>query len=367
MRIPEIRECILDIKPYVPGKPVEEVKRQLGLEKVIKLASNENPLGPGPRAIEALTAMAGKAHIYPDGSCYRLKQALASHLEISEDQLITGNGSDEIIKLIAEAFLNPGDNVVLSRTTFSEYQYATRLMAGEEKYAPLKQFRYDLDEMARLVDERTKLVFICNPNNPTGTSVDGETLHRFLERIPDRVLVIVDEAYYEYVDDPLFPDSLEFISKGYNVVVLRTFSKIYGLAGLRIGYGVGRPEIVDMLQRVREPFNVNAFAQEAAIAALTDEDHVQKSRRLVQEGKRFLYSQFSQLGLSYVPSQANFVLLDVERDCREVFERLLQRGVIVRSCDIFGLPQHVRVTIGRRAENELFIKELAEVLGGQMS
>ncbi|QGP92400.1 Histidinol-phosphate aminotransferase [Neomoorella glycerini] len=361
---PQCREAILAIKPYVPGKPIEEVQRELGVKDVIKLASNENPLGPSPDAVQALREASERVYLYPDGNCYYLKNALAEKLGVSPENIIVGNGTDEILKMLAEAYVNPGDEIVVADPTFSEYEFAAQVMAGRAIKVPCRSFRHDLKAMAASLTPRTRLVFVCNPNNPTGTIVGQVTLDSFLKEVPPSVLVVLDEAYADYVTAEHYPDSLAYIRRGRaNVIVLRTFSKIYGLAGLRVGYGVAVPEIIRNLNRVREPFNVNLLAQAAAIAALKDEAHLKKSREVNTEGKQYLYEQFTALGLQYVPTEANFIFVDIQRDSRAVFQELLKRGVIVRTGDIFGYDTYLRVTIGTRRQNERFIQDLREVLG----
>ncbi|MDD2498934.1 MAG: histidinol-phosphate transaminase [Desulfitobacteriaceae bacterium] len=359
----KIRDCIMSIKPYTPGKPIEEVEREYGLAEVIKMASNESPLGPSPKAIEALREAAAKVHIYPDGRCYYLKQELEKYLDIEEKNIIVGNGSDEIIKLLAETYLNPGDEVIMANPSFSEYAFAAQLMGAKIVEVPVNEdYTHDLAAMAKAVTEKTKIVFICNPNNPTGTLVTKEEVGRFLKTVPDEVIVVLDEAYAEYVEDQNYPDSIEYVKNEENVVVLRTFSKIYGLAGLRAGYGIAREDIINLLNRVREPFNVNSMAQCAAIAGLKDKEHLEASFSLNSEGKRFLYDRFKEMGLSYVPTEANFIFVDLAADCREVFTAMLKKGVIVRTGDIFGYPTFIRVTIGTVDQNERFIATLKEVL-----
>lgn len=356
------REKILAIKPYVPGKPVEEVERELGITNVIKLASNENPLGPAPASIAVMHDMVGKVAAYPDGNCYYLKNALAGFLGVTFAHLIVGNGSDEIIKLIAEAFLDEGEEAVVADPTFSEYDFAVKIMGGRTVVVPTNNLTHDLEAMAAAVTGRTKLVFVCNPNNPTGTIVDKNAVQAFLDKLPQGVITVFDEAYYEYVSDGNYPQTLDFVHEGRDVIVLRTFSKIYGLAGLRIGYGVAKPELVGMLMRVKEPFNVNTLAQAAALAALGDQEHVLKSRELNDEGKTYLYREFDRLGLSYMPTHANFIWVQVKADCKNVFAKMLRRGVIVRTGDIFGAPDVIRVTIGTPEQNRRFIEALTEVL-----
>lgn len=361
---PACRETILSIKPYVPGKPIEEVQRELGIKDVIKLASNENPLGPSPDAVRAIQEAAERVYLYPDGNCYYLKNALAEKHGVSPENIIVGNGTDEIIKMLAEAYLNPGDEIVVADPTFSEYEFAALVMAGRAVKVPCRSFRHDLKAMAAAITPKTRLVFICNPNNPTGTIVGQMMLDNFLKEIPPSVLVVLDEAYADYVTAEHYPDSLAYVRYGRpNIIVLRTFSKIYGLAGLRVGYGVAVPEIIKNLNRVREPFNVNLVAQAAAIAALKDEAHYRKSREVNIEGKQYLYEQFTAMGLAYVPTETNFIFVDVNRDSRDVFQEMLKQGVIVRTGDIFGYDTYLRVTIGTPRQNERFIKALREVLG----
>ncbi|MCL5981259.1 MAG: histidinol-phosphate transaminase [Firmicutes bacterium] len=356
------RQTILSIKPYVPGKPVEEVERELGISNVLKLASNENPLGPAPAAIQVLRELVPKVSAYPDGNCYYLKNALAAQLGVGTENLIVGNGSDEIIKLIAEAFLEPEEEAIVADPTFSEYDFAVKVMGGQTVVVPTKAMTHDLSAMAAAVTEKTKLVFVCNPNNPTGTIVRRAEVEALLEGLPEGVITVFDEAYCEYVTDPDYPPSLDFVRQGRNVIVLRTFSKIYGLAGLRVGYGVARPELIGYLLRVKEPFNVNMPAQAAAQAALTDTEHVQRSRALNEEGKAFLAGEFARLGLTFAPTEANFLWVNIAADCRKVFAQLLRRGVIVRTGDIFGAPDTIRVTIGTPEQNRRLVNMLEEVL-----
>ena len=362
MRKPELRRCLELIQPYVPGKPVEEVKRDLGLQNVVKMASNENPLGPSPLALEALRRSLDRLHYYPDGNCYYLKAALSEKLRVEPAQLILGNGSDELLSMLTAAYINPGDQAVSVRPSFSEYEFAMRLMGGELIIVPLAgaDFQYDLDAVAAAITGKTRLVFICSPNNPTGSAVSAAALHRFLEALPPGVLAVMDEAYYEYASGEY--DALEYVRRGLPVAVLRTFSKIYGLAGLRIGYGAAPATVIADLNRVREPFNVNSAAQTAAAAALEDEAHLERSRELVEAGKLQLSEGLTRMGLTPVPTQANFFFIDIKTDSKKVFQALLNRGVIVRTGDIFGYPTYIRVTIGTAAENKLFLESLAEVL-----
>ena len=356
------RECILRIKPYVPGKPIDEVKRELGLEDVIKLASNENPLGPSPLAIEAIRDCATDVGLYPDGNCYSLRQDLAAHLGVDPDNLIFGAGGDEIIFMAATSMLCEGDETVQSDATFLEYETIANLMNCRAHLVGLSNYVQDIPALLSHVNERTKLLFITNPNNPTGTTVEWSEVERVLDALPPRCVLFLDEAYYEYVDDPNYTRSLEMVKQDRNIIVLRTFSKIYGLAGLRVGYAIAPKRIIDILERVRAPFNVSSIAQEAGRASLKDPDQVARSREQNRRSKEFLYAELPKLGVEVTPTQANFVWIDVKRDCRQVFSELLKRGVIVRTGDIFGCSTHIRVTTGLDAQNQRFIDALSEVL-----
>jgi histidinol-phosphate aminotransferase len=356
------RRCLENITPYVPGKPVEEVERELCIAGVIKLASNENPLGPSPLALEAIREYLPKINYYPDGSCYYLKQALAAHLGLGEANIVFGNGADELITLVGAAYLNPGDEIIMADPSFSEYDFSARLMDARPTRVPLKDYRHDLKAMAAAVNDKTRVVFVCNPNNPTGTTVTHQELTTFLQKIPTDILVVLDEAYYEYVTDPDYPRSLELLSKHQNILILRTFSKVYGLAGLRIGYGLASEKIVQDLNTVREPFNVNAVAQVGAIAALRDQDHLRAVQELNSRGKAYLAQEFDKMGLFHLPTDANFVFLETRMDSNELFQDLMKKGVIVRTGSIFGYPQFIRVSIGTDEQNRLFIKALQETL-----
>ncbi len=355
----EARKNIENLAVYHPGKPIEEVQRELGLREVIKLASNENPLGPSPKAIEAITKFAGQVNLYPDGSCYRLKKALARELDVSEDQLFIGNGSNEIIQIMSLTYLNPGDETIMPVPSFPRYEPLTRLMNGVAHQVPLKDFRMDLPAMAGLINDRTKMIYICNPNNPTGNIATKKEMDTFLEKVPPHVMVVLDEAYFEFADDPVYPDGVEYLKRGHNVIALRTFSKIYGLAGLRVGYGVANPEVVSCLNRVREPFNVNLLAQEAALAALEDQEYIEKVIENNRLGREYFYSEFDKMGLEYIPTQANYIFVNVEEDEKEIFRKLLEKGVIVRGG--FGYPTWIRITIGTPDQNKTLLAALKEV------
>ena len=364
MKKPEMRSCLDKIKPYVPGKPVEEVERELGLKNVIKLASNENPLEASPLAVTAMQEYAPKMNIYPDGNCYYLKEALATKLNLSPEQLIFGNGSDEILSFLTMVYVQEGEEAVMVAPSFSEYDFAMRLMGGNPRQVPLvgEDFSYDFDAILDAVNEKTRLIFICSPNNPTGSIVRKKELDLFIEKLPDHILLVLDQAYIEYVDDSEHPTGLDYVKEGKPVILLRTFSKIYGLAGLRIGYGIAPEEIIRDLNRVREPFNVNAMAQKAALAALDDDQHLEESRNQVIKSRRYFEKELARLGLKPVPDQANFCFIDIKVDSKEAFQALMKKGVIVRTGDIFGFPSYIRVTYGTDEQNKRFIEALNEVL-----
>lgn len=357
-----IRDTVKRIVPYSPGKSSAEVMRELGLEKVTKLASNENPIGPSPRVVEALCALAPEAHIYPDSECVELSAALGAHLRVDPAQIVIGRGSDEIIHLLGLAFLNEGDNVVFAVPSFALYPHTARLMGAEERAVPHREFRHDLEAMADATDARTRLLFISNPYNPTGTIVTADEVERLMARVPDTCIVVFDEAYVEYVRDPQFPDALDYVRADRRCAVLRTFSKAYALAGLRVGYGVAPPDIAVALKQVREPFNVSSAAEVAALAALADAEHTQRCIAVNTAGIAYLEEQFEALGLRYVPTQSNFIFVDVGIDSVACFDGLMRRGVTVRTGEVFGLPSFIRVTVGAPEHNEQFVTALREVL-----
>ena len=353
----KVHPDIASLVPYVPGKPVEELERELGIAKAVKLASNENPLGPSPKAAAVLAEAAGTMHRYPDGGAYRLRTALADRWKVAPDQVVVGNGSDEIIGMLARVFLSPGDEAVMADQTFVIYKMEVTASHGVPVVVPLKEWRHDLSAMAAAITDRTRLVFICNPNNPTGTIVGSAEVEALMARLPEQAIAVFDEAYVEYVTSREFPDSLRYVQQGRNAIVLRTFSKIYGLAGLRIGYGVTTGEIAGYLNRVRPPFNANSLAQRAALAALGDEEHVTRSRALNQNEMTRMRAGLVELGFQPVPSEANFLFFDVRRDGRAVFQALLREGVIVRHIE----GRMLRVTVGLPEENIRFLQALKKV------
>lgn len=360
MNHPLVNDAYTTLKPYEPGKPMSETKRELGLSEVTKLASNENPLGASSRAVAAVQEVMSSLHDYPDASAFHLKRRIARFHDIDENQIVIGNGTNEILEMLVRTVLRPGESVVYADPSFIVYKLCT-LAAGRTLVpVPLKDMAYDLDAMAAAMDETTKLVFIANPNNPTGTYIGRAELDRFLAAIPDHVLVVLDEAYVEYVDAPDYPDGFSYLGSRERLMISRTFSKCYGLAGLRVGYGVASPELVDYLNRGRQPFNVNLPAQVAAAAALDDQEHVAKSVELNRREMKRLVREIERRGLRVVPSQANFVLVDTKRT--DLFERLLRQGVIVRPMASYGLPQHVRISIGTETMNHALLRALDQVL-----
>lgn len=350
------------LHPYQPGKPLAELEREHGISNAIKLASNENPLGPSPKAIAAATAALQELARYPEGGCFELKQALASLHGVDEGCITIGNGSNDILELLARAFVAPENEVVFSEHAFAVYPIVTQAVGARAVVTPAKDWGYDLDAVLQSIGAATRLVFIANPNNPTGTWLDKEALHGFLQQVPGHVIVVIDEAYFDYVDDEAYPDSTTWLGEFDNLVVTRTFSKAYGLAGLRVGYSVSHVDIADLLNRVRQPFNVNSVAQAAAVAALQDQQHLGRSVTLNREGLQQLQQGFEQLGLSWIPSVANFIAVDLGQDGSKIYQALLPHGVIVRPVANYNMPNHIRVTVGLKEENEIFLQALAKVI-----
>ncbi len=355
----KVNDHIASLVPYVPGKPVEELERELGIARAVKLASNENPRGPSPKAVASIAETAATLNRYPDGGAHKLRAALAQRWKVDPDQVILGNGSDEVLGLLARAFLGPGDEAVMADLTFVIYKMVVTASHAKAVEVPLTDWRHDLPAMAGAVTPRTKLLFLCNPNNPTGTIVTADEVERLMARLPEDVIVVFDEAYYEYVRSARFPNALHHLAAGRNVAVLRTFSKIYGLAGLRIGYGLTTKEIAGYLNRVRPPFNANSVAQQAALAALDDEDHVTESRAMNEAQLLRLQQALGKLGVQVVPSEANFLYFDAGRDGATVFQALLREGVIVRHMG----GRMLRVTVGLPDENSRFLEAFGKVLG----
>jgi histidinol-phosphate aminotransferase len=354
---PIVKPEIAALVPYEPGKPVEELERELGIEGAIKLASNENPLGPSPRALEAARRALSGMHRYPDGGSFGLRRRLASHLGVEPGQIVLGTGADEILELLVKAFVRPGDEVVYAWPSFAMYPIVVQWAGAQSVRVALDAgMVHDLKKILAAVTPRTRLLFICNPNNPTGTSVGASELDAFVEALPPHVVLAIDEAYCEFARRPDFPRTIEWISRRPGTIVLRTFSKIYGLAGLRVGYGAGDAELVGYLERARHPFNINSVAQAAAEAALDDLDHVAATQRVNAQGVEYLTRELRTLGIEVWPTDANFLL--ARAGGRATYEGLLRAGVIVRPLEGFGLGEHVRISIGLPEENERLVKAL---------
>jgi histidinol-phosphate aminotransferase len=346
---------------YEPGKPIEETARELGVQpaEIIKLASNENPLGPSPKALEAMRAALDSTQLYPDGAGFYLRNSLAQKLDFARENIILGNGSNEVIEFLGHAFLCAGDEVVTTRHAFVAYKLIAHLFGATVVETATPNFQQDLDAIVAAITPKTKMVFIANPNNPTGTLLSQSDIDRFLPRVPENVIVIFDEAYFEFLDQP--PDTLKFIRQERHVMVLRTFSKIHGLASLRVGYGIARPELIEILQKTREPFNVNGLAQIAALAALDDLPHQRDTKRVTDTGRAYLQEEFGRMGLEFVPAAANFVMVKVG-DAAAVFKALLGRKIIVRPIKNYDLPEWLRISVGIMEENEKCIAALKQIL-----
>ena len=360
--IDQVPQYIRSLVPYAPGKPIEEVEREIGIANSLKLASNENPLGPSPLALAAMRQKLAQLHLYPDGDCFYLKNTLATKLEISSEQLIFGNGSNEIIELAIRTFMRAGDEAVMARQAFVVYKLVVQAVGGISKEVPLRDFTHDLAAIGEAISSKTRIVFLANPNNPTGTIYRKAQWEAFLKQVPPDLLIIVDEAYFEYVEAADYPNSLHYHQQGKTLLTLRTFSKLYGLAGLRIGYGIADKEIISLMHRVRQPFNVNAAAQWAALAALDDREHVRRSLESNRQGLQYVTGELARLGIEYVPSHANFILLRVGQG-EDVFNRLLAQGIIVRPMAGYQFPEYIRVTIGTMDENRKFIDGLKKAVG----
>ena len=355
-----VRQNILNVKNYVPGKPIEEVQRELGLKNVIKLASNENCLGPSPKAVAAIKKNLNKINRYPDASSFYLKKRAAKFLGVDEDNLIFGNGSDEIIGLAVRTFVGSGDEVIIARPTFLIYEIVSQLQDADIKFVPLtKDLRHDLKAMKNAITDKTRIIFIANPDNPTGSYVTKTELNEFFKGLPEKLIVFLDEAYFEFAKYSYkdYPNGLDYIDRP-GVIVSRSFSKAYGLAGLRVGYGISSPEVISYMERTREPFNVNLLAQVAAEAAIDDKAFLKKTLSHIEAEKEFIYENLRNMKLDYVESATNFIMVDVKKDCKEVFNSLLKKGVIVRDMKAWGLDSFIRVTVGSRKENKRFVEAL---------
>jgi len=355
---------VCGLRPYEPGKPVDELERELGLKNIIKLASNENPLGPSSKVLESISKALPELARYPDGNGFSLKQVLSEKHSVSIEQVTIGNGSNDILELLTRAFVSPDNEVVFSQHAFAVYPIVTQAVGAKAVVVPAKDWGNDLDAMLAAITDKTRVVFVANPNNPTGTCVARNALLDFINAVPKHVLVVIDEAYFEYAQD-IFPDyesAEHYLAQADNLIVTRTFSKAYGLAALRIGYSLSSVEIADFLNRVRQPFNVNSLAMVAALAALSDEQHLSDSLTLNKAGLEQYHQACIELGLEWIPTAGNFICINVKKNGRDVFEQLLQRGVIVRPVDNYGMPEFIRITVGSREENQRCIDALIEVL-----
>lgn len=361
------RPGVQKLSPYVPGKPIEELAREFDLDpaQIIKLASNENPLGPAPMALKAIQQALPDLTRYPDGNGFALKQALSVRFGFDLSMITLGNGSNDILELLTRAFVAPEHEVIFSQHAFAVYPIVTQAVGARAVEVPARDWGHDLDAMAAAITPATRMIFIANPNNPTGTWVSRAALEAFFDRVPERVLVVLDEAYTEYVEDNQTHNGFDYVARYPNLIVSRTFSKAYGLAALRVGYCVSSPVIADVLNRVRQPFNVNSLALVAAVASLSDNAYLDESRRANREGMTQLEQGFRDLGLSWIPSRGNFVAVDLDREAAPIYQGLLRRGVIVRPVAGYGMPNHLRVTIGLPAENERFLDALAKALADE--
>ncbi len=357
------RKEIFTVNTYVPGKPIEEVKRELGLKEAIKLASNENAFPPSDKVMKAAKKALLTLNRYPDGGCFYLKKKLSRKLGVKPENLIAGNGSDEVIIMAINAFLKKGDEVIIAKPTFLIYEIASRLRGARVKFAPLKDFRYDVKRIVSLISRKTKLIFIANPDNPVGTYLTKKEIEFLISKTPKNTILFFDEAYFEFAKDKKdYPDTSKYAKKNKNIITTRSFSKIYSLAGARIGYGIADTAFIECLNKVREPFNVNSIAQEAAIASLDDPMHVKKTLKLIKQGKNYVYKELDTMALEYVPSVTNFLIINLGKNAKAVYRKLLRKGVIVREMSAWKLDNFIRVTIGTMQENRKFIKALKEVL-----
>jgi len=359
----EAQDFVVRIRPYKPGKPIEEVIRELNLRgEVIKLASNENPLGTSQLALRAMKKALSESFLYPDDNCFYLRKKLAKKFNVGQENIIVGNGSVEILPLITLAYLGSEHSAIVSKGSFIWYKIAVNIAAGELIEVPLKNYAHDLEAMLNAIKSNTKLIFLDNPINPIGTMVTQDELDAFFTRVPDNILVVIDEAYYEYIDNPHYPHSFKYLNEGKNIIILRTFSKIYGLAGARLGYGFADTRVIANLMKLRISFNVNRISQVAGIAALDDHEHVKRGRSINKAGKEFLYDAYKKLGLFYIPSYGNFIFVDFGRDSTAIFEALQKNGIITRTIKEYGFPNALRITIGTEKQNKRLIRTLTKIL-----
>ncbi|NSL52287.1 histidinol-phosphate transaminase [Calidifontibacillus erzurumensis] len=358
----KVKDQLIGLTPYQPGKPIEEVQRELGLEKIVKLASNENPFGCSEKAKEAIKESLDELALYPDGYARNIREKLANFLGVKENQLIFGNGSDELIDILCTALLSPSKNTVMAHPSFSQYSHNAIIQGAELRMVDNINGEHDLEGMLNAIDDQTAIVWVCSPNNPTGTYINEEKLINFIKRVPEHVLIVIDEAYKEYVVAEDYPDTISLLNEYPNLLVLRTFSKAYGLAALRVGYGIGHPNLIQALDPARGPFNTSRIAQAAVCAAVDDQEFIQKCVKANREGLEQFYQFCEEYGLSYFPSQANFILIDFKRSGQEVFDYLLHKGFIVRSGTALGYPTAVRITVGSYEQNAELIETLKEML-----
>jgi len=362
-----VAEHIKNLIPYPPGKPIEELEREYGVTGSIKMASNENSLGPSPKAVKAIGEALSSLHRYPDGSCYYLLNALAEKLQVKPDQIVFGNGSDEIIALLGAAFLEPGGEVITSHPSFLVYPKVTQAQAGINRVVPLKNMRHDLSAILNQVNSKTRLIFLDNPNNPTGSVFGKAEFEEFLAQVPNHVVVVLDEAYVDFVDSGKQLDARSYLDSETPVVALRTFSKAYGLAGLRVGYGLMSNQVADILHRVRAPFNVNLLAQVGAIAALQDDEHYSKTMAMTQNGIAWLTESINKMGVTPYPTNTNFFLVDLKVDGKYFYDAMLRKGVIVRPMNAYGYPEFIRITVGTEQENNRLTHAMEETLAEMRS
>ena len=357
------KKILDEVTPYKPGKPIEEVKRELGLEDVIKLASNESPFPPSPKVIEAIEKNAQDVNRYPDGGCFYLRDAISKKLGIFENNIVFGNGSDEIIIMALRAFVHPGEEVIISDPTFMIYRIASVISGAKVEVTPAKNYRYDLDAMLEKITDKTKMIFIANPDNPTGTYANSNELDSFLRNVPENIIVFIDEAYYEFARGEDYPETVKYIeNSNCNVIIARTFSKAYSLAGLRVGYGIAREDIASALNKVREPFNINSIAQVAALAALEDEKYMLEKVSFMNNEKARMCKELEAIDIEFVPSRTNFILIDTKRDSSDIFDYLIHKGIIVRDMAVWGLKGFIRVNMGMKEENDSFLKVFSEAI-----
>lgn len=353
-------DCVTKLHPYVPGKPIEELERELGITDIVKLASNENPLGPSEKVLAAIAQASKELTRYPDGNGFALKAAIANKYQLNADQITLGNGSNDVLELLARAFVSPENEVIFSQYAFAVYPIVTQAVGAKAVIAPARDYGHDLQAMSTLISNKTKLIFIANPNNPTGTFLEAGGLENFISQVPETTIIVLDEAYVEYGDRDV--NSIDWLAKYPNLVITRTFSKAYGLAGLRIGYALSNPEIADLLNRIRQPFNGNSLALAAAVVALADDQYIADTKEMNNKGMAQVIAGLEELGLSYIPSKANFLTVDIGRNSDEVFDLLLRKGVIIRPVANYGLANHIRVSIGLESENQRFLAALEQVL-----